>query len=96
MSKKDIHTNIMLDLETAGHPTLHNPAIIQIGAIHFDIDSGKELSVFGTYVNLQSCFDHKLATDESMLIWLEENIPVRKSQAKNAPPLPDVLRKLST
>ncbi|ESZ98086.1 hypothetical protein SBOR_1542 [Sclerotinia borealis F-4128] len=44
MSAKDVRTHIMLDLEIAAHPLKHNPAIIQIGAIHFDIETGAHLN----------------------------------------------------
>ncbi|TGO68774.1 hypothetical protein BOTNAR_0020g00480 [Botryotinia narcissicola] len=75
MSAKDVRTHIMLDLEIAAHPLKHNPAIIQIGAIHFDIETGEVLKTFSVDINLESCIESGLITDSDTLQWLEKNIP---------------------
>jgi hypothetical protein len=79
--KKNFHTNIMLDLECASKNT-HNPAIIEIGAVYFDIDTGVELAHLSTPVSLQSCLDLGLVTDEETLAWVEKNIPTTLATSK--------------
>jgi hypothetical protein len=79
--KKNFHTNIMLDLECTSKNT-HNPAIIEIGAVYFDIDTGVELANLSTPVSLQSCLDLGLVTDEETLAWVEKNIPTTLSTSK--------------
>ena len=81
MTAKRLITHVMLDLETAS--LSFNPAIIQIGAICFNIETGRELSWFTTHINLQSCLDCGLTQDEDTLQWLERNIPdtLKKSRA---------------
>jgi hypothetical protein len=80
--KKNFHTNIMLDLECTAKET-HNPAIIEIGAVYFDIDTGADLAHLSTPVSLQSCLDLGLVTDEETLAWLEKNIPTTLSTSKS-------------
>ncbi|KAF5871726.1 uncharacterized protein Bfra_008750 [Botrytis fragariae] len=75
MSTKDVRTHTMLDLEIAAHPLKHNPAIIQTGAIHFHIETGKVLKTFSIDINLESCIESGLITDSDTLQWLEKNIP---------------------
>ncbi|KAL2062440.1 hypothetical protein VTL71DRAFT_6706 [Oculimacula yallundae] len=71
--KKNIHANIMLDLECTG--ILPNPCILQIGAVHFDLDTGEEYSHFCTPVSLKSCEDVHLESTEETLRWLLQNSP---------------------
>jgi hypothetical protein len=95
MTAKKPITHVMLDLETAS--LSFNPAIIQIGAICFNIETGRELSWFTSHINLQSCLDCGLTQDEDTFQWLERNIPdtLKKSRAcKNL--LPKVLNQFST
>jgi oligoribonuclease (3'-5' exoribonuclease) len=80
--KKNFHTNIMLDLECTSVNN-HNPAIIEIGAVYFDIDTGAELAHLSTPVSLQSCLDLGLVTEEETLDWVEKNIPTTLSTSKN-------------
>ncbi|KAJ8066286.1 hypothetical protein OCU04_005365 [Sclerotinia nivalis] len=84
MSVKDVRTHIMLDLEIAAHPLEHNPAIIQIGAIHFDIETGENLKYFSMHINLESCIEFGLITDSDTLQWLEKNIPNTLSASQNS------------
>ncbi|CAG8975081.1 hypothetical protein HYALB_00009944 [Hymenoscyphus albidus] len=74
MPDKDIHTNIMLDLECTD-ATVPNPVIIEIAAVHFDIQTGIELAHFHSPVNFQSSLDHKHLTSKKGLEWLKDNIP---------------------
>ncbi|TGO12131.1 hypothetical protein BTUL_0094g00460 [Botrytis tulipae] len=84
MSAKDVRTHIMLDLEIAAHPLKHNPAIIQIGAIHFDIETGEVLKTFSIDINLESCIESGLITDSDTLQWLEKNVPDTLSASQNS------------
>ncbi|QSZ29563.1 hypothetical protein DSL72_004078 [Monilinia vaccinii-corymbosi] len=74
----------MLDLEIAANPQTHNPAIIQIGAIHFDIETGEELGYFSKHINLESCIESGMVTDSDTLQWLEKNIPETLSASKES------------
>jgi hypothetical protein len=95
MANKNFHTNIMLDLECAAID-IHNPAIIQIDASYFDIDTGREIRKFSTHVNLQSCLYKGLVTDEDTLQWLQKNIPKTLVQSKKClTSLPLALERLS-
>ncbi|KAG4034931.1 hypothetical protein MFRU_002g02800 [Monilinia fructicola] len=97
MSVKDVRTHIMLDLEIAAHPLKHNPAIIQIGAIHFDIETGNHLKYFSTHINLESCIESGLITDSDTLQWLEKKIPDTLSASRNSKvALEFALKKLTT
>lgn len=81
---KDVRVHIMLDLEIAAHPRNHNSAIIQIGAIHFDIETGDHLKYFSMNINLDSCIESGLVTDADTLQWLEKNIPNTLSASQNS------------
>ena len=76
MGKPDFEAevHIMLDLECTSvrHP---NPAIIQLGAVHFDIYTGELLSTISISINLESCMELGLRTDDDTMGWLEKNIP---------------------
>ncbi|KAL2062441.1 hypothetical protein VTL71DRAFT_6707 [Oculimacula yallundae] len=75
----DSHTNIMLDLECASI-IASNPAIIEIGAIFFDLNTGTELEHFHTPISMSSCLGNdpsqpKLVTDPDTISWLPSTIP---------------------
>ncbi|KAI9648401.1 hypothetical protein NHQ30_003034 [Ciborinia camelliae] len=91
------NTNIMLDLELAGDPKRHNPAITQIGAIHFDIKTGAILSKFCVYPSLESCLDLGLAQDEETMIWARTECPaVLKKSLESDTPLKEALEAFTT
>ncbi|KAL3427437.1 hypothetical protein PVAG01_00946 [Phlyctema vagabunda] len=93
---KDWHCNIMLDLECAAAFNF-NPIILEIGAIHFEIETGKELSSFHSIVNWESCEEHGLVQDDSTIDFLRTNIPETFQKSKEGGEgLPIVLRKFST
>ncbi|KAF7938804.1 uncharacterized protein EAE98_001142 [Botrytis deweyae] len=75
MLPKELDTHIMVDCELAGHPNLIKPAITQIGAIFFDIETGEEKSRFEVYPSLQSCLDHGLVQDHVTMQWVNVNCP---------------------
>ena len=62
MARKDHFTNIMLDLECCSVEA-HNPIIIELAAVHFDIDTGDILGHYRTIISFQSCKDHGLVDD---------------------------------
>lgn len=72
--KRDIHTNVMLDLGTAAGDA-PNPCILEIGAIHFDINTGEELDHFSTIINYVSCLSAGLVSDQSTREWITQHIP---------------------
>ncbi|APA09665.1 hypothetical protein sscle_05g044350 [Sclerotinia sclerotiorum 1980 UF-70] len=79
---KRLNTNIMLDLELAGFPDNYNPAITQIGAIHFDIETGRELASFCEFPQLQSSLNFGPAQDTITITWCKIHNPeaLKKSQ----------------
>lgn len=85
----------MLDLECAaiGAP---NPALIEIAAIFFDIDTGKELRHFTTPDNFESSMEHDLVTDSDTENWLRRNVPETLQTSKaTTVTLPKALQQLS-
>ncbi|KAE9365407.1 hypothetical protein N431DRAFT_488584 [Stipitochalara longipes BDJ] len=62
MAQNDWYTNIMLDLECASVEA-HNPVLIELAAVHFDIDTGEELGHYSSIISYQSCLDHDLVDD---------------------------------
>ncbi|TGO53548.1 hypothetical protein BCON_0121g00290 [Botryotinia convoluta] len=69
----DVH--IMVDCELAGHPNMNKPAITQIGAVFFDVETGEEKSRFEGFPNLQSCLARGLVQDHVTLEWVDRNCP---------------------
>lgn len=65
MAKNYEHT--MLDLETLG--TKPGCAILSIGAVEFDIETGNTGREFYQKVNLRSCIDAGLDIDPDTLLW---------------------------
>lgn len=59
--------HVMLDLETMG--TEPGCAIVSIGAVEFDLKSGKIGEKFYCTIDLQSCVDAGLKINPSTLIW---------------------------
>lgn len=82
MLSEELDTHIMVDCELAGHPNLIKPAITQIGAIFFDIETGEEHSRSEVFPSLKSCLDHGLVQDHVTTQWVERNCPqvLEKSQ----------------
>jgi len=59
--------HIMLDIETMGNGS--NSAIISIGAVKFDINTGKTGETFHVKVSLGSSVSHGLNIDPSTVLW---------------------------
>jgi hypothetical protein len=79
-SEMEAYNHLMLDIETMGNDSFSS--IISIGAIEFDIDTGKTGESFYTNVNLQSCLDLGLTVNASTIMWwMMQNEQARKDIA---------------
>lgn len=67
------YANIMLDLECAD-ASIDNPAIIQLGAVYFDLETGESLAELDIPINLDDCVVAGLKTSAKGIVWLENNI----------------------
>jgi hypothetical protein len=68
--------HIMVDIETMDNRS--NAAIVSIGAIEFDLNTGQTGRSFYTNVDLQSCLDAGLRVKGSTVIWwLQQNKQAR-------------------
>lgn len=61
------YTDVMLDLETMGKKS--NSALVSIGAVEFNIETGETLREFYEVVDLQSCLDAGLKVEASTIYW---------------------------
>lgn len=69
--------HLMLDLETMGSKS--NSAIVSIGAVEFDIETGKTGEEFYKVISLQSAIDLGLEMDASTVIWwMQQSDEARK------------------
>ncbi len=72
------YTDVMLDLETLGNKS--NTAILSIGAVEFNIETGETGREFYTTVDLQSCLDVGLKINGSTFYWwMQQNEAARKA-----------------
>jgi len=65
-SNKELN-HIMVDIETMG--TSSYSAIVSIAAVEFDINTGATGNTFYINIDLQSCLDAGLKTDEETVQW---------------------------
>lgn len=94
IASMNTHANIMLDLEVTVLEA--NPCILEIGAVHFDLSTGKELRSFRTIVSLQSCLNVGLVTTPDIITWLSKNIPgTLAASTKSQVTLHEALTKLA-
>jgi hypothetical protein len=78
--------DVMVDLETLGNGS--TAAIISIGAVAFDAESGKIESEFYVNVDPQSCVDAGLKMDVSTVMWwMKQSDEARDAFNKPAVPL---------
>ena len=69
--------HLMLDIETMGNESFSS--ILSIGALEFDINTGKTGNEFYVNVDLQSCVDLGLIINASTVMWwLQQNEQARK------------------
>jgi hypothetical protein len=74
----------------------YNPAILQIGAIHFDIENGKPLRFLNIFINLESSRQHGLVEEKRSLDWLAINIPDTLQKSRDSKiTLPQALKTLT-
>ena len=87
--------HVMLDLETMGKRA--GCAIVSIGAVEFDINTGKTGRTFYRVINLQSCLNVGLFIDASTLYWwLQQSDAARQAICKPADSIQTVLEELSS
>jgi len=85
--------HLMLDLETMGNKS--GAALISIGAVEFDINTGETGREFYERINLQSSIDAGLIINGSTVYWwLQQNEKARMEVCKPADSLHNVLEKL--
>lgn len=72
--------HVMVDLETMGNE--YNAVICSIGAVEFDIETGKTGREFFRKVDIQSCLDKGLSVNGSTIEWwLMQSEPARLAVA---------------
>jgi len=87
--------HLMLDLETMGKNS--NSAIVSIGAVEFDINTGETGREFYEIVDLQSCLDKGLMVNASTIYWwLLQSDAARKQICQPNDSLENVLNKLNS
>ena len=75
--------HLMLDIETMGNESFSS--IVSIGAVEFDIETGKTGKEFYTNVDLQSCIDLGLIMNASTIMWwMQQNEQARKDLTERA------------
>ncbi len=80
----------MLDIETLGN--VSNSVIVSIGAVRFDIETGKTGEEFYTRVDIDSCLKWGLKVNGSTIKWwLTKNEEARKEVAKGGDDIKDAL-----
>jgi len=69
-------TDVMLDLETMGRKS--NSAIVSIGAVEFNIETGETGREFYAVIDLNSCLDFGLKVQaDTIYFWLQQNQAAR-------------------
>lgn len=87
--------HVMLDLETMGNKS--NAAIVSIGAVEFDINTGDTGDEFYERIDLKSSLMHGLNVDASTIYWwLGQNEEARQELLKKGGDLSFVLGLLNT
>lgn len=85
-----VFEHVMLDLETMGNKS--NAALISLGAVEFDINTGETGREFYNRIDLQSCLDRGLVINASTLYWwLTQNRQAQEEVAKGGDDLAAVL-----
>ena len=72
------YTDVMLDLETMSKKS--NAALVSIGAVEFNLDTGETGREFYETIDLQSCLDLGLKVEGSTIYWwLQQNQTARNA-----------------
>ena len=75
--------HMMLDIETMGNESFSS--ILSIGALEFDINTGKTGKEFYVNVDLQSCIDAGLIVNASTIMWwMRRSDQARKDLTENS------------
>lgn len=84
--------HIMIDIETMGNSS--NSAIVSIGAVKFDLNTGETGETFYRFVDLQSCLNIGLTVKGSTIMWwLQQSEEARKELYNNKGESIDVVLK---
>lgn len=84
----------MIDIETMGN--MSHSAIVSIGAVRFDLETGKTGATFYMNVDLQSCLDAGLIINaDTLMWWLNQSEAARKKIIEKGHPLNKALISLS-
>lgn len=87
--------HLMLDLETMGKRA--GCAIVSIGAVEFNLETGEFGKEFYERVDLQSCLDSGLFVEASTIYWwMQQNEKARQELCKPATELRSALVKFNT
>jgi hypothetical protein len=87
--------HLMLDLETMGNRC--GCAIVSIGAVEFDIETGETGREFYERIDLQSCLDRGLFVNASTVYWwIQQNEEARKEICKEGIDISTAIAKLGT
>ena len=87
--------HLMLDIETMGSESYS--AIVSIGAVEFDIETGETGKEFYTNIDLQSCLDAGLVvTAGTVMWWMQQNEDARKKLTEDTIPLKEALLKFGS
>lgn len=87
--------HVMLDLETMGNKS--NSAIVSIGAVEFNIETGETDKEFYEVIDLQSCLDVNLKINASTLYWwFKQSEQAQNEIAKGGKSIKFVLNKFSS
>lgn len=85
--------HLMLDLETMGNSS--NSAIVSIGAVEFDLNTGETGREFYMRVSLDSCLRKGLIVNAGTIYWwLQQNEKARMEVAKGGDHIVTVLKEL--
>jgi len=89
------YTDIMLDLETMGKQS--NSALVSIGAVEFNLETGETGREFYKVVDLQSCLDIGLKVQASTIYWwLQQTEAARKRICEKSEDIQSVLVAFNT
>ena len=84
----------MIDIETMGN--MSHSAIVSIGAVRFNLETGKTGETFYMNVDLQSCLDAGLIINaDTLMWWLNQSEAARKKIIEKGHPLNKALISLS-
>jgi hypothetical protein len=86
--------HVMIDIETMGN--MSHSAIVSVGAVRFDLETGKTGATFYMNVDLQSCLDAGLLINaDTLMWWLNQSEAARKKIIEKGHPLNKALISLS-